>query len=423
MSLLQDAQGRIAAVLDEIERLRQSEFPYTHPSDALSLLESIFRARQAVLEKASPDLKEATLHNVCSQSLRESHVYVPILGFLLRATNVRNGFEAHGPLQRLAKKLMGTNTKLILSSEWEFSPFVYRAITGLRGFVLIGLPAPESSNPLLLPLAGHELGHAVWEHERMALKYDRKIWDGVLDALLENRWDAYAHLHLHTKEDVERSRSPDVFVGLTWRPAYTWALLQIEEMFSDFLGLRLFGESFLYAFAYLLSPGVSGQRSVGYPEIKRRVSHIVQAAKMMGVEVPVDYASTFDGETEPTDPTTSLLVGLADEVSASLEQELIQLAMELADTKQIPKKTKNTVEAIATAFRKWVVPARMSASLVDVLNAGWECNRDENLWNDIPQITGNKTEDFEKNRNRVLRDIMFKSMEVAEIHERLGGAS
>ena len=53
-------------------------------------------------------------------------------------------------------------TRLILSSEWDYSPFMYDQITDLPSFVFIGLPACESANPLLLPLAGHELGHSVW---------------------------------------------------------------------------------------------------------------------------------------------------------------------------------------------------------------------------------------------------------------------
>ncbi len=420
MPTLQDARARVTAVLDEIDRLKQSEFPYAHTREALELLENRFKWHQSVLGKAAAGSKSAAVHNACRDSLRELHVYVPILGFILRATNVRNAFEEYGPLQRLAHRVIGVDAKLIVSSEWEFSPFMYRAITGLSGFVLIGLPAPESSNPLLLPLAGHELGHSIWEHENLEANYDKKIEKGILDELTGKRWEEYSKLYpQYTKEDV---KGENWIARLTWRPAYTWALLQIEEMFCDFMGLRMFAEAYLYAFAYLLSPGTSGQRSLRYPNIKRRVSHLIYAASQLGIMVP-DYEVAFGEEIEPTDPTTALLVSTADTVSLLLVEDLLKLAVAIAEQKQVPSKDTEKVKSIAESFREWVVPVREPTSLIHIVNAGWECNMDENLWKDVPQIKGRKQEDFAKNRERVLRDIMLKSMEISETYERLGKPS
>ena len=408
--MLEDAQARVAAVLKEIRRLKQSDFPYAHTSAALDLLEKRFKWHESVLGKASASTQIAVLHNACRDSLRELHVYIPILGFLLRATNVRNAFEAYNPLQRLVHKIMDADTKLIVSSEWEFSPFVYRAILGLAGFVLVGLPAPESSNPLVLPLSGHELGHSIWEHGSFSLKYEKRVYDGILKELIDNKWSDYSSLYpQYSKKDIKTGH---MFGELTWRPAYTWTLLQIEEMFCDFLGVRLFAESFLYAFAYLLSPGVSGQRSLRYPNIKRRILHIIQAANEMGVEVPKEYNSSFREESEPTDPTTKLLVSLADALSASFEQELIKEVKNFADNKQVPKKSPDGVKRVRESFRTFVVPIKKPESLVDIVNAGWECNMDKNLWENVPNI---KLEE----RVRVLHDIVLKSMEIAEIYERL----
>ena len=64
------------------------------------------------------------------------------------------------------------------------------------------------------------------------------------------------------------------------------------------------------------------------------------------------------------------------------------------------------------------MPIRKHASLVDIINAGWECNMDEHLWEGIPQIRGIDGEDTRNNRDRILRDIILKSMEIAEIYER-----
>ena len=411
---------RVDGVLAEIDRLKQSDFPYTHPSDAMELLDKIFKDAHSVLEKVSPDAEADVIHDVCSTYLYQLYVYVPILGFLLRSTNVRNAFEAYSPLLRLAQSIMGTDTKLIVSSEWEFSPFVYRAITDLPGFVLIGLPAPESSNPLLIPLAGHELGHSVWEAEGFSAKFEKQITDGILDELMNKRWQEYSSLYPYKKSDFTKK---PLLTRPTWTPAYTWALLQAEEIFCDFFGLRLFAESYLHAFTCMLSPGLSGQRPLQYPNITRRIAHLMEAAKIMQVEVSADFESSFLSETEPTDPATSLLVSIADTVSASLVQELITLAEGFADSKQLPKKDTDKVKEIGESFRKWVVPVRKPASLVDIVNAGWECNMDEHFWKKVPQIKGKKEEDFAKNRDRILRDIMLKSMEIAEIYKRLEKSS
>lgn len=421
MSALQDAQTRVSAILDEIERLKQSEFPYVHPRDALDILEKRFKWHRSVLGKASDTTENAEVHNACRECLRELHIYVPILGFVLRATNVRNAFEVYGPLQRLAHRIIGRDTKLIVSSEWEFSPYVYRAITELSGFVLIGMPAPESSNPLLVPLAGHEMGHSIWEHEGLSERYDKKIEEGILTELTTNRWQEYHKLY--PQYSVEDVKGGHMLAPLTVRPAYTWAQLQIEEMFCDFLGVRLFAESFLHAFAYLLSPGASGQRSLRYPNIARRVSQLVRASKDLGVDVPEDYESIFEKESEPTEPTTALLVSLADTVSASFVQELIALAKEFADTKRSPGRDAEKVKSITESFRAWVVPIKEPSSLVDIVNAGWECNMDQHLWENVPQIRGLSEEDTKKNRNRILHDIVLKSMEISEVYERLGNPS
>ena len=114
-----------------------------------------------------------------STSLHDLAQYTPILGFILRSTNIRNAFEARGPLVRLAQKLLSKNTKLIVSSEWQYSPFVHPPIQDLKNFVLIGLPAPESSNPLIIPLAGHELGHAVLRTGTVNLHQSLKISDRI----------------------------------------------------------------------------------------------------------------------------------------------------------------------------------------------------------------------------------------------------
>ncbi|MBU4231996.1 MAG: hypothetical protein L6277_10310 [Desulfobacterales bacterium] len=198
MSPLEYTLKRLRAFLDEIRHLSTSEFPYRQSKDALQILEKIFEKYRSFLEDSKRDkiLDEGTCKNVN----RGIVTYLPILGFILRSTNVRNAFEVYGPTLRIAGAILEPHlpltkrrTRLILSSEWNYSPLVYRELPTLPGFALIGLPAPESSNPLLIPLNGHELGHVVWERKKINLEIRKKIKEKILEIIM-SRWDKFQKL-------------------------------------------------------------------------------------------------------------------------------------------------------------------------------------------------------------------------------------
>lgn len=155
MLSLEFSPARVRAFLDEITKLEASDFPYPHSKQALLSIERVFEEFLGHLEKLDKDSDPQTIRAACVAEVSGLFDYLPILGFILRSTNTRNAFETYGPVLRLCQKILGPNTKLLISSEWEYSPFTYTRVTHLPNFVLIGLPAHESSNPLLLPLAGH----------------------------------------------------------------------------------------------------------------------------------------------------------------------------------------------------------------------------------------------------------------------------
>ncbi len=189
--------------------------------------------------------------------------------------------------------------------------------------------------------------------------------------------------------------------------------MQTEEIFCDLFGLRLFGESYLHAFAYLISPGAGGHRTFRYPKNKSRVGHLIQAAKAKGLSPPCDFESGFMVEMEPDEPITKLLSSVADAVSAAFVPELIALAWKFADERGVPTRDQAHVSKICQEFRAWVVPTRKAYPLTDLLNAGWTSYLDPDLWvQRVPQINP-------EDRLRILRDLVLKSMEVAEINERL----
>lgn len=54
LSILLYAKKRIIAVLDEIDRLIESEFPHSYSYDALSLVKSKFVEQKSILDKVQP---------------------------------------------------------------------------------------------------------------------------------------------------------------------------------------------------------------------------------------------------------------------------------------------------------------------------------------------------------------------------------
>ena len=187
MEFIDYAKQRYDAAISEINRLKNSEFPYDQIREALAALEGLFTRQVGSLQKLKPSSSPSIAKNSCGQTLAYLFDYTPFLGFIVRATNVRNAFEVYSPALRLAKQLLGPDTKLLLSSEWDYSPFILMT-QEFPNFVLIGVPAFESSNPLIMSLAGHELGHNAWSKEMLGRKHDLDIKKEVLAALKGEHW-------------------------------------------------------------------------------------------------------------------------------------------------------------------------------------------------------------------------------------------
>jgi hypothetical protein len=404
---LEFSKGRVTAFLDEITKLKASDFPYQHSEQALVLIEQVFSGFLDRLENLDDESDPDTVRAACIAEVAGLFDYLPILGFILRSTNVRNAFEVYGPILRICKKVLGKNAKLLISSEWEYSPFTYARVTHLPNFVLIGLPAHESSNPLLLPLAGHELGHTIWMDRNIHSQFSRPIENEILSQITDSRWNEFRELHPEVKEKTEVT--DDLIVRQTWWPAREWAARQIEETFCDMVGLRIFGESYCQAFAYLLAPGLRSARSVIYPNRRRRITNMSTAAKAYGVSTPPNFVDLFEDMTEPAEyeRNKKFLLSLADYSSQCQTDAIIKLASEIVTNAGVTLPSKEKADDIY-ADLELIAPAQQAGCLANILNAGWRGFHDEELWSEIPQI---------KSRPNVLKELLLKSIEVLEYEE------
>lgn len=410
--LLEYAINRIKSFRKEIATLKESEFSYEDSKKALDEIDNIFKSYIYVLTDLDSSFDEQGIKKIYSQSLRDLFIYLPILGFILRSTNVRNAFETYGPLRRLARNILepdvplkDRSTKLILSSEWVYSPYMYPEFAELPGYVLIGLPSCESSNPLLIPLSGHELGHFYWGKYNLADQYITNVIDSIVTVIIK-RWKEYHDFF--PKISDPSMLFTDLFAQTTWEQSKYLAMRHSEEIFCDFVGLRIFGVSFLHSLAYLLSPKIRGPRHPEYPNMLNRIGYLLEAAKKYDIPCPSNYKDLFEDSPEPP-------MGVIDEFMLSIADEadvlLIDELMEKADKVVVASKlnsSKNEEDRILNRFEK-VVPAENCNSIVDILNAAWRAYHDQNLWRNNKNIFDNKS--------TILKDLVLKNIEVFEVEQ------
>jgi hypothetical protein len=415
VSALEFSKARLLGVLDEIRRLKEGEFPYKHSKEALELLEAHFQKRYDDLVSLPPSKDPQIVSQLCAETLFDIFDNMRLLGFILRSTNVRNAFEVYGPILRLARSIIGVNTKLLLSSEWDFSPFTYPALDLLPNFVLIGIPASESENPLVLPLAGHELGHTLWAANKSSQLFEASVEDAMLDVLTGRLADLVAIVPGVKLSDTKVDLDQNIFVKKFIAVPVQWALRQVQEYFCDAVGLFLFDQAFLQAHAYLIAPRVAAPRSLHYPTNSARVTALVEGAALFRslkpglYTVPPGYEQQFEDEQEPRDADLKFRVSLADAAATRLTNAVHQEVATLLDKKGVPTLDLKRLPRIMDDYRS-IVPATQTGSLTTILNAAWDVFRDSAFW---PEITnaGQKL--------RVLRELILKNIELLEIEQRL----
>lgn len=409
MRALRYAKERVEAAIREITRLRDSDFPHNHPKEALDELKKTLLERKNNLDGLTSSHDRKVVLAACSEALVHLFILHPYLGFILRSTNVRNSFEIYRPLLNLSKLILGPHIKLILSSEWNYSPYVFNQIDELPDYVLIGLPASESSNPLLVPLAGHELGHTTWQSKSLQSKFKYKLEDAIYEAI-EKQWASFKRIFDPISKDELRS---SMLANNIVSPFHRYALLQSEETFCDFLGVRIFAESYFYAFSYLVSPGGDGVRPLEYPKTLARIKNMVFAASEFGMSghVPTDFLSSFVDDSDLSDPDHQLMMSTTDYALTKFVKELAEEADSIVRSAGLPERSDSNIEMSYQAYKK-LVPTSGIASLPDIINAGWRAYNDDHLWDDKPELKAD--------RQSILFEIVLKSIEVLEIESIIG---
>jgi hypothetical protein len=183
---------KIDSAISMVERLIDGDYPHLDSKEALGRILEVYRADRNLLLSVDHSAGQDTVLEYCRRVNINLVRFKAFLGLLLRSSNIRNAFELYFPIKILSLDLLEQPTAVVLSSEWSFSPYTYPvALTELPEFIFIGIPASESQNPLILPLAGHELGHVVWQRKGAKQEFDPIIRTEII-RLYRDQWPRFS---------------------------------------------------------------------------------------------------------------------------------------------------------------------------------------------------------------------------------------
>jgi hypothetical protein len=405
-STLDATRSKIEHAMQRVRALRSHAAAQGDIDIALSQVYKTLSAHRNNLNTlAATESNEELVAVHCRIVLSELYEYVSSLGFLHRAQHPCNPFEAYDPLRRLAQAVIGEDTRIVISSEWDFSPLTYVSVHGLPEFVFIGLPASESDNAFLLPLAGHEFGHSLWRRHDAGVTFEDQILSELI-LQIRSRWADFTAAFPQVKDESTLTSLPASVEA--WRPAWRIAKRQCEEIYCDLVGLRVFGDSYLHAFDWLIAPGLDATRGY-YPTGRTRASVLVEASTSWSVAVPPGFAERFlDGP-----KTVPLTISLADATTAALTKALMNDVVERLSTKGIALPRTELVEQISARLQQ-TVPAVLPSTLPELLCGAWSLRRMPNLWSSYPHLA--------KDKERILNELVLKSAQCLEWRTRLEGA-
>jgi hypothetical protein len=384
------------------------DMPFAAGRKALVRLSNAFALFDKNLDRAIRLKDNANISSLANNINVKILEVLPILGFILRSTNVRNAFELIEPLQAIADAAMQGRPELILSSEWDYIPFAYpQSLDDLKSYVLIGLPASEAASALLVPLAGHELGHAVWRNR--GLSSDIQL---TLDAQIAILFDA----DLSSFKKIFSDYDPDDVFKREMLPdsksqALEYAEYQAEEMFCDLFGYALFGASYLHAFAFILAPGVGGRyRSGKYPAYSKRIQVISDVAKAEGISLPNHSELSFAQDLRGFDDRHRFVVKIADDAASTIVPALWEKVLRVINEAKILRPLAENANRHVRDLRLGI-PASKPECLGDILNAGWL--RYEEI------VKSMKLAEVSDELDR-LNEVLLKTIEVSEYRRKIG---
>lgn len=406
---------KINELIGVINRLLDGDYPHVDSRSALEQIVKVFEEDLALLDSVDAADDPNVILEYCRRANINIVKFHPFLGMLIRSSNLRNAFEIYFPLKVISLDVIESEVCVVLSSEWLFSPYTYpTALQELPEFIFIGVPASECQNPLIIPLAGHELGHVVWRRRGAQQAFETTIRAEVISKY-QKSWDRFKKT-FGIDTDPNRLDS-DLFLRRIWLQSYRLALRQLEEVFCDYIGIFLFGSAFLYSFRYLVAPSLGQYRLVNYPSLPSRARYMEHAAQSFGLRDIDGFDIRSFSEKEPAlSPNDRFILEMADAVTEALSPELLNLVNRFHGKADSFALGSTDEQRIRDSLRMLVPPCQVR-SVSALVNAAWQIRLSLSDW-DIQRGTSDERLRAQEKR-RILRDLTLKSFEIFEFNKRL----
>ena len=377
--------SRIDSFINQILLLKELDFPYEDSSEALDKILEHIKTQRDTLEKSV--LEGEALQSRCARATSQLYIFHRFVGYIRKSADPNNSFEIYFSFRRLAEAILGNNVRLIISSEWEsYSPVNFSIPSELSDFVFIGLPVSEAENSLIVPLSGHELGHTIW--------------------LIHNFEDKYRTILQKFAQESSSSQFDDSELSFV----IDTSLIKCAEYFCDFIGMGLFGESYLYAFAYLIAPKISKKNVSSHPNAINRAEAMTQAAKAFGYQVPGNFRDLFKTQMDISRTNYELYLERSEQLSFSMVESVITDVKNLLLNKNVLYTRSANFNFITSQLLSGV-PISSANTLADITNASWEVYFKEEKLGGLDLLEGQKVE--------FLNELTIKSFEILEIKQRL----
>lgn len=178
-------------------------------------------------------------------------------------------------------------------------------------------------------------------------------------------------------------------------------------MFADFLSLLIFGESYLFAFEYLLAPALPGSRSREYPDTHKRAEYLAEYARNQLKIEAASYEGAFATQPLPSLREEQFILRSADYVLEVMLPLVFSEAKKIVDPSTIKTPDETTTSKIEKAFLMGV-PYDGDASIGDLVNAAWRIFRTAPP--DRYASQGRSVVDY-------VSDLVLKSVEIYELRK------
>lgn len=404
------ALQKLSSAVKLTELLLNSDWPYDDSRKALDEIHKVFKRQLEEMSGLSGASKEIQV-SWCRNTRSRLKELIGFVGVIMRSAEVRNSFESYYPIRTLCDNLLGREFGIILGSEWSYSPFVYPIPNEtLKKYIFFGLPSTESQNALLVPVAGHELGHALWRmgnHSEAVVEKITSIKQTLVDIIKRRPREDPSQAVLFPEYGPATPGPTEIQQYTSNRPIFELASRQVEEVFCDVVGCWIFGDSFVHAYCYLMSPDDGYRQSSYYPTNRAR-AEFISVAMQEFYQKKTDILDRFpvisgDGRQESNKDVIS-----ADTITKDMFKYVLDAVKFIMEKVKIERPKLDAEDAAYSSLLR--IGPSMSGTPQEVINAGWRLRRNINSWS-VPGVPAEK-------KVAILNDLIFKSFEVSEFIKR-----